>query len=103
MSASSAFHVLDVVGAKEDIAKRKFFGAKGFMNQKENKVRRNQQKPMLIDIVASLLLKAGLFILNDNMTWKITQRNAICQRLFNTAQPNACRKFELPNGMPIDF
>jgi hypothetical protein len=64
----------------------------------------NQPKPVVKRIVANRLLVADLFTPNDNITWNVTQRNAICQRLFRTAQPNACRKLELPNNdMPTDF
>jgi hypothetical protein len=56
---------------------------------------------MLNKTIASLLLADGLLIPKDNITWNITHRKAICQRLFNTAQPNACRKFvPIAVGMP---
>jgi hypothetical protein len=65
----------------------------------------NQAKPVLNRKVDSRLLADDLVMPNDNITWNITQRKAICQRLFSTAQPNACRKLELPNkdDMPTDF
>jgi hypothetical protein len=52
----------------------------------------NHTKPVLNKIVANLLFAAGLLIPKDNITWNITHKKAICHRLFNTAQPNACRK-----------
>jgi len=69
----------------------------------------NHEKPMLNKNVASLLFAAGLLTPKDNITWNITHKKAICHRLFNTAQPNACRKFApiavgmMKENMSTDF
>jgi hypothetical protein len=75
----------------------------GSMIQWEIKVNRNQPKPIPNKTVAILLLNADLWLAKDNITWKMTQRKAICHRLFSTAQPKACRKLELPIGILLIF
>ena len=58
----------------------------------------------LLAVVGALLLVADLLIPKESSTWKMTHKKAICQRLLSTAQPNACRKLELPNKyIPTGF
>ena len=93
-----------LASVNEPIASKEVLAALGSINQCDTRVNMNQQNPSPSRKVASLLLAADLLMLNESITWNMTHRKAICQRLFNTAQPNACRKLELPNkDMPTDF